>query len=83
MINEAVRCLEAEVARDPADVDLAMVLGAGFPPFRGGLLRHADTIGMATVVQGLSFLAERHGQRFQPARLLSDMARGGRRFFEE
>jgi len=83
MINEAALCLETGVARDPADVDLAMVLGAGFPPFRGGLLRHADTIGIATVVQGLSFMAERHGQRLQPARLLSDMARGSRRFFEE
>jgi 3-hydroxyacyl-CoA dehydrogenase/enoyl-CoA hydratase/3-hydroxybutyryl-CoA epimerase len=83
MINEAARCLETGVTRDPADVDLAMVLGAGFPPFRGGLLRHADTLGLATVVQGLSFLAERHGPRLQPARLLAEMARTGRRFFEE
>jgi 3-hydroxyacyl-CoA dehydrogenase/enoyl-CoA hydratase/3-hydroxybutyryl-CoA epimerase len=60
-----------------------MVLGAGFPPFRGGLLRHADALGLLTVVQGLSFLAERHGVRLQPAGLLADMARNNRRFFEE
>jgi len=83
MVNEAARCLETGLVRDPADIDLAMVLGTGFPPFRGGLLRHADTIGLPTVVQGLTHLAERHGQRLQPARLLTDMARGGRRFFEE
>ncbi len=82
MINEAARCLEAGLVRSPADIDLAMVLGTGFPPFRGGLMRHADSLGMATVVQGLAFLAEGHGPRFQPSRLLTDMARAGQRFFD-
>ncbi|MFP4624886.1 MAG: 3-hydroxyacyl-CoA dehydrogenase NAD-binding domain-containing protein, partial [Gemmatimonadota bacterium] len=41
MINEAARTLEEGIARSPGDVDLAMVTGTGFPPFRGGLLRHA------------------------------------------
>jgi 3-hydroxyacyl-CoA dehydrogenase/enoyl-CoA hydratase/3-hydroxybutyryl-CoA epimerase len=83
MINEAVRCLEAGIVVRPEEVDLAMVLGTGFPPFRGGLLRHADALGLPVVVQGLSHLADRHGARFQPARSLMDMARGARRFFEE
>jgi len=83
MINEATRCLEARLVRDPAAIDLAMVLGAGFPPFRGGLLRHADTLGIPTVIQSLDLLAQRHGTRFQPARLLHDLARSGRGFFVE
>jgi 3-hydroxyacyl-CoA dehydrogenase/enoyl-CoA hydratase/3-hydroxybutyryl-CoA epimerase len=83
MINEAARCLEADLVRDPAAVDLAMVLGAGFPPFRGGLLRHADTLGLPTVIQSLELLAGRLGTRFQPARLLLDLARSGRGFFVE
>jgi 3-hydroxyacyl-CoA dehydrogenase/enoyl-CoA hydratase/3-hydroxybutyryl-CoA epimerase len=83
MINEAVRCLESGIASRPEDVDLAMVLGTGFPPFRGGLLRYADYLTVAVVVQGLQHLADRHGPRFQPARSLLDMTRGGRRFFEE
>jgi 3-hydroxyacyl-CoA dehydrogenase / enoyl-CoA hydratase / 3-hydroxybutyryl-CoA epimerase len=83
MINEAVRCLEDGIVRTPADVDLAMVLGTGFPPFRGGLLRHADSLGLVAVTQGLSLQAERLGPRFQPARSLEDMARAGRRFFED
>jgi len=53
MINEATRCLEAGIVRTPAQVDLGMVLGTGFPPFRGGLLRHADSLGIPAVVQGL------------------------------
>jgi len=80
MINEAARCLEAGIVARPADVDLAMVLGTGFPPFRGGLLRHADALGLTAVVQGLEALAGRHGTRFLAARLLLEMAREGRGF---
>jgi 3-hydroxyacyl-CoA dehydrogenase/enoyl-CoA hydratase/3-hydroxybutyryl-CoA epimerase len=82
MINEASRCLESGVVRTPADVDLGMVMGTGFPPFRGGLLRHADSLGLAAVVHLLEILAERHGPRFLAARLLLDLAREGRRFYE-
>ncbi|MEX0842790.1 MAG: 3-hydroxyacyl-CoA dehydrogenase NAD-binding domain-containing protein, partial [Gemmatimonadota bacterium] len=42
MINEAARVLGDGIARSAAEVDLAMVMGTGFPPFRGGLLRFAD-----------------------------------------
>jgi len=83
MINEAARCLEAGVVANPSHVDLAMVLGTGFPPFRGGLLRHADALGLTAVVQGLEALAGRHGQRFLATRLLLEMAREGRVFFEK
>ncbi len=81
MINEAARCLESGLVRTPAQVDLGMVLGTGFPPFRGGLLRHADTLGLLTVVQGLETLATRHGTRFVASRLLLEMARSSQRFY--
>jgi 3-hydroxyacyl-CoA dehydrogenase/enoyl-CoA hydratase/3-hydroxybutyryl-CoA epimerase len=82
MINEAVRCLEEGIASSPADVDLAMVMGTGFPPFRGGLLRHADSLGLTAVVQGLEILSERHGKRFMATRLLMEMSGSQRRFYE-
>jgi len=81
MINEAARCLESGLVRTPAQVDLGMVLGTGFPPFRGGLLRHADALGLLTIVQGLETLATRHGTRFVAARMLLEMARSGQRFY--
>jgi len=81
MINEAARCLETGIVARPAHVDLAMILGTGFPPFRGGLLRHADTLGLTAIVQGLEALAGRHGPRFLATRLLLEMAREGRTFF--
>ncbi|MFQ5845914.1 MAG: 3-hydroxyacyl-CoA dehydrogenase NAD-binding domain-containing protein, partial [Planctomycetota bacterium] len=77
LLNEAARCVEEEVVADPRDVDLALVMGTGFAPFRGGPLRHADTVGLAEVVAAL----ERRGAaRFAPAGLLRSMAEGGRRF---
>ena len=81
MVNEAARCLEEGIVRSPAEVDLAMVMGTGFPPFRGGLFHHADRLGLVAVVQGLELLARQHGRRFQPTELLVGAARGNRCFF--
>ncbi len=83
MINEAARCLEEEIVRMPAEVDLSMVMGTGFPPFRGGLFHHAESLGLVSVVQGLELLAAQHGRRFQPTALLVDMTRANRRFFAD
>jgi 3-hydroxyacyl-CoA dehydrogenase len=80
MINEAAMVLGDGGARSPADVDLALVLGAGFPPFRGGLLRFADSLGSSNIAERLEMLAERHGRRFAPADHLRELARGGRPF---
>ena len=46
-------------------IDLAMVLGTGWAPHRGGPLRYADERGPAAVVEALSGLAARHGRRFE------------------
>jgi len=81
MINEAVLCLEEGVVRNPRDIDVAMVMGTGFPPFRGGLLRHADSTGIPIVADRLSRLAEAHGSRFRPAGMLDEMVREQQRFY--
>jgi 3-hydroxyacyl-CoA dehydrogenase/enoyl-CoA hydratase/3-hydroxybutyryl-CoA epimerase len=78
MINEAARCLEEKVVADAGSIDLAMIFGAGFPPFRGGLLRHADTYGLAKVEMRLTALWAEKGERFAPSALLSRLvAEGG------
>jgi 3-hydroxyacyl-CoA dehydrogenase/enoyl-CoA hydratase/3-hydroxybutyryl-CoA epimerase len=81
MINEAAMCLEQRVVQQPRDVDIGMVMGTGFPPFRGGLLRHADSVGIPIVVDRLSRLADAQGERFRPAGLLQGMVREQRRFY--
>jgi 3-hydroxyacyl-CoA dehydrogenase/enoyl-CoA hydratase/3-hydroxybutyryl-CoA epimerase len=83
MINEAARCLMEGVVRKPAEVDLGMVLGVGFPPFRGGLLRYADALELPLVVERLRVLVGEGRARYAPAPLLEEMARQGRRFYPD
>ncbi len=82
MINEAARVLEEGLVDGPGDIDLGMITGTGFPPFRGGLLRYADSIGNATITQRLEALARGVGPRFEPAPLLRRLADEGRRFYD-
>ena len=81
MIAEAVRCLDEGVVSRPEEVDLAMVMGIGWPPFLGGLLRHADDTGLANVVEELERLAGKHGRHLAPPPRLGEMARLGKRFY--
>lgn len=82
MINEAARCLEDGVVRSAPDVDIAMILGAGFPPFRGGLLHYADALGTSAVLDHLeSFRARTASKRFEPAKRLIEMKKSGAKFY--
>ncbi len=76
-VNEAMHALEDGVASGAGDVDLAMVMGAGFPPFRGGMLAWADRRGAGAVRDRLIELQERHGERFAPAPALNRAADEG------
>jgi 3-hydroxyacyl-CoA dehydrogenase/enoyl-CoA hydratase/3-hydroxybutyryl-CoA epimerase len=80
MINEAARCVEEGIVADAGQVDLAMVFGAGFPPFRGGVLRHADTLGLTNVLARLNALRAEKGERFVPCGLLERKAAAGQTF---
>jgi 3-hydroxyacyl-CoA dehydrogenase/enoyl-CoA hydratase/3-hydroxybutyryl-CoA epimerase len=74
MINEAVACLGERVAEDAETIDLAMVLGTGWAPHRGGPLHYADTQGLDNIVRTLQGLAERWGPRFEPCAELRSWA---------
>ena len=60
---------------------LAMVLGTGFAPFRGGLLHYADDRGLDRIRHRLDELAERFGDRFRPSPLIERLARSSGRFY--
>ncbi len=74
MVNEAARCVEEGIVSGPEDVDFAMIMGAGFAPFRGGPLRHADTLGVANVVRAMNELVDEGEEHFAPCALLKDLA---------
>ncbi len=88
MLNEAAFALEEDVVAGPRELDLATVFGMGFPPFRGGLLRFADTLGASEIVARLRRIASapdvlrRAGgaNRFAPASSLVQMAETNTRF---
>ena len=74
MALEAVRALEDKIARQPGDIDMAMILGVGFPPFRGGPLRWCDTEGAANIVNRAKKW-ESLGPRYRVPEALADAAR--------
>lgn len=67
MINEAMRCLDEKIVRESWMVDLAVVLGTGFAPFRGGPLQWLEDAGADVVRQNMEILAEQFGSHFEPA----------------
>jgi 3-hydroxyacyl-CoA dehydrogenase/enoyl-CoA hydratase/3-hydroxybutyryl-CoA epimerase len=82
MINEASLALvQDHIVEKPQDVDLAMIMGTGFPPFRGGLLKYADSIGTKKITEELELYAAKCGPRLKPAAPLAQMAKSNRGFF--
>jgi 3-hydroxyacyl-CoA dehydrogenase/enoyl-CoA hydratase/3-hydroxybutyryl-CoA epimerase len=69
------------VIRVPRDGDIGAIFGFGFPPFRGGPLRHADDLGAPRLVSELTRFAELHGIRFAPCETLQEMARTNAKFY--
>jgi 3-hydroxyacyl-CoA dehydrogenase/enoyl-CoA hydratase/3-hydroxybutyryl-CoA epimerase len=82
-VNEAARCLEEGIIASPRDGDVGAIMGIGFPPFLGGPFRYVDDTGAATVVGWLDQCAYAYGPRFEPARVLRDLAETGARFYGE
>lgn len=80
MINEASRCLEEQIVSDPSHIDLSLVLGAGFPPFRGGILAYADKMGIKTVLEKLQQF-EKNAPRFKPTAQIVKMAQENQTFY--
>jgi 3-hydroxyacyl-CoA dehydrogenase/enoyl-CoA hydratase/3-hydroxybutyryl-CoA epimerase/enoyl-CoA isomerase len=82
MLLECSRCLEDRIVATPVEVDIALLYGLGFPPFRGGIFRWADATGAGALVVA----AERYrrlGALYAPTAQLSSLAASGRGFHGE
>lgn len=77
MLNEAARCLEEGVVANPGDLDLAMIMGTGFPPFRGGLCRWADQQGLNALRTTMQELTSEAGERYAPSAAFDRAVAGG------
>ncbi len=82
MINEAsMALLEEHIVGSAGECDLAMIMGTGFPPFRGGLLKYADKLSSEYIVQELEVYKSRYSKRFAPSASLLNMAKSNRKFY--
>jgi 3-hydroxyacyl-CoA dehydrogenase/enoyl-CoA hydratase/3-hydroxybutyryl-CoA epimerase/3-hydroxyacyl-CoA dehydrogenase/enoyl-CoA hydratase/3-hydroxybutyryl-CoA epimerase/enoyl-CoA isomerase len=80
MLVEASRVLEEGIVREPSDVDMGLILGIGFPAFKGGILRWADTVGLGKIVEKLHHY-DSLGPRFRPTEQILQLAAGRRGFY--
>ena len=84
MCLEAIRCFEDGIAASATDVDLALIYGIGFPPFRGGALHYVDDLGIDKFVARADELAAAVGSlkaMYVPTEKLREMAAKGDTFF--
>ena len=81
MLVEATRALADGIVRDVRDVDMGMIFGIGFPPFRGGPLFWADSLGAGGLAAMVEPLVSR-GARYEITPLLEDVILGKRTFYD-
>jgi 3-hydroxyacyl-CoA dehydrogenase/enoyl-CoA hydratase/3-hydroxybutyryl-CoA epimerase/enoyl-CoA isomerase len=82
MINETVRCLEEGIVASAAEADMALLYGVGFPPFRGGIFRYIETMGLANFVALADKYADQ-GPLYQVTDGMRDMAASGQSYFSQ
>ncbi len=80
---ETVRCLEDGIVETPAEADMALIYGIGFPPFRGGALRYIDAMGVGEFVKLAEGLVDELGPLYAPTDKLRKMAEAGERFYSQ
>jgi 3-hydroxyacyl-CoA dehydrogenase len=81
LVNEAAHILEEGIAMRASDIDIVYLTGYGFPPYRGGPMFYADTVGLINVVMAMDKYAQGpHGDAWKPAPLLAKLAAEGKTF---
>jgi 3-hydroxyacyl-CoA dehydrogenase/enoyl-CoA hydratase/3-hydroxybutyryl-CoA epimerase/enoyl-CoA isomerase len=82
MIFECARCLEENIVNTPTEVDMGLLLGLGFPPFRTGAMKYADTIGLKNIVEASKKYIEL-GKMYEPTAGLSKLAESGKSYYQQ
>lgn len=84
MINEAANILDEKIVKDAQTVDLGLIFGIGFPPFRGGLLRYADSEGLERIVGAIDkFASEVDKDRYELSSYLKNLAENKQTFYQD
>jgi len=80
MIIETVRCLDEGIVDTAAEADMGLIMGIGFPPFRGGALKYADSLGMKTILEKCAKYAAL-GKLYEPTESMKKMAAEGKLYY--
>lgn len=81
MIFECARCLEEKIVETPQEVDMGLLLGLGFPPFRAGALKYADSLGLKNIVETSKKYAEL-GAAYAPTKGFEALASEGKTYYQ-
>ncbi|TGG95708.1 fatty acid oxidation complex subunit alpha FadB [Natronospirillum operosum] len=82
MCIEVARCLEEDIVASPADADMGLIYGLGFPPFRGGILKYMDDVGMAEIVARADKQADL-GNLYKVTDRMREMAKNGDTYYPQ
>ncbi|MEZ5568615.1 MAG: fatty acid oxidation complex subunit alpha FadB [Halioglobus sp.] len=80
MAIEMARCVEEGIVGTPAEADLALLYGVGFPPFRGGIFRWMDTVGMAHLAEASEKFAHL-GKAYELTDTMQKMLADGKTYY--
>ena len=80
MVNEGAKVLADGIALRPLDIDVTFLYGYGFPRFRGGPMKYADTVGLASILADIHTFAQEDPLFWQPAPLLEKLVAEGKDF---
>jgi 3-hydroxyacyl-CoA dehydrogenase len=80
LVNEGARILEEGIALRAVDIDIIYINGYGYPAYRGGPMRYADTVGLKKVYERVAEFERQHGDLWKPAGLLKRLAESGKKF---
>ncbi|MBS1254428.1 MAG: Fatty acid oxidation complex subunit alpha [Deltaproteobacteria bacterium] len=81
MLMESSRCLEDNIVETPMEVDMGLIYGLGFPPFRGGIFRWADTVGLDELLRRAEKLKPL-GKLYEPTEQIRKMVKDKRLFHQ-
>ncbi|TDU30731.1 short chain enoyl-CoA hydratase /3-hydroxyacyl-CoA dehydrogenase [Panacagrimonas perspica] len=82
MIIETARCVEEGIVGSVAEADMGLIMGIGFPPFRGGALKYCDRMGMKYVIERCAAYAH-HGKLYEPTARMKEMAAKGETYYQK
>ncbi|NKB31629.1 MAG: fatty acid oxidation complex subunit alpha FadB [Pseudomonadales bacterium] len=80
MCIETARCVEDNIVGTAIEADMGLILGLGFPAFRGGALRYVDSLGVSNFCQ----IAEKYsemGELYTPTETMIEKGAAGETYY--